>query len=79
MQVKYKNCIKPVLTIKEALKDPENRIKQHSAFGPSNVFDAGNLEGKIYIFFLIDQKLRNGKSLRELIQTAKHNLPALSG
>ena len=50
VQVKYKDCMKPVLTIKEALKDPENRIKQHSAFGPANVFDAGNVEGNNSLF-----------------------------
>ena len=45
--------MKPVLTIKEALKDPENRIKQHSAFGPANVFDAGNVEGNSLVFVII--------------------------
>ena len=46
VQVKYKDFKTPVLTIKEALKDTE-RIKTHNAFGPSNVFDAGNVEGNI--------------------------------
>ena len=46
VRVTYKELQKPVLTIKEALLDPE-RTKIHAAFGPPNVFDVGNVEGDI--------------------------------
>ena len=50
VQVKYKDCQKPILTIKEALQHPE-RIKDQ-LFGPPSMFDTGNSEGKS-IFILI--------------------------
>lgn len=46
VRVTYKDCEKPVLTIKQALEDP-SRVKIHDAFGPASVFDAGNTEGII--------------------------------
>lgn len=45
VEVKYKDHKKPVLTIKEALKDPE-RVMLQANFGPPSAFDSGNLHGK---------------------------------
>jgi hypothetical protein len=42
----YKNHEKPVLTIKEAMKYPERTVI-HIPFGPPNVFNAGEVEGKM--------------------------------
>lgn len=46
VRITYKDHQKPVLTIKEAMKDPE-RTTIHAAFGPPNVFDVGVVEGSI--------------------------------
>jgi xanthine dehydrogenase/oxidase len=46
VRITYKDHQKPVLTIKEAMKDPE-RTMIHAAFGPPNVFDAGDVQGSI--------------------------------
>ena len=46
VRVTYKDHQKPVLTIKEAMKYPERTVI-HAAFGPPNVFNAGEVEGKM--------------------------------
>ena len=44
VQIKYKDTLPPVLTIKDALQSPE-RVRPHNVFGPPNVFDVGNTAG----------------------------------
>ncbi len=51
VKVTYKEYQKPVLTIKEALKDPK-RIKIHNAFGSREVVNVGNVEGNFPILQL---------------------------
>lgn len=51
VEIKYKEHKKPVLTIKEALEDPE-RVMLQSNFGPPTAFDSGNLHGMICVLDL---------------------------
>ena len=44
VRVTYCDIKKPVLTIRDAMKDPE-RIRLHSNYGPPDVYDSGDLEG----------------------------------
>ena len=48
VQVKYKNFKTPVLTIREALKDPA-RIRGTSISNPTTHFSVGNLDGNIHM------------------------------
>lgn len=50
VKVSYKNLQKPVLTIKEALKDPK-RVKVHAVSGSRKVINVGNVEGTLQSFF----------------------------
>ncbi len=45
VRVTYRDIVKPVLTIRDAMKDPD-RVRIHSKYGPPNLFDGGDLEGQ---------------------------------
>ena len=44
VRVTYRDIKKPVLTIRDAMKDPD-RIMLQTYFGPPDVYDSGDLEG----------------------------------